>query len=399
MKKILAILFIIISLSAFAQKINYVTPNIGELGQTMDITVIGTGTHFKQLSKPGVIIENYWANRRSYITVNSISAISDLIIKVNITIDISCVLGFYSVWVDDSSTVFGTYKDSAFQVYAPLLKNITPNIATHGETLNVSIKGVNTHFKNGNNLAVSFLRRTMPMQINSVTAITNDSLIANITLNKPNDTGFYDLTVYDPMSGNLFIQKAFEVLPLIPKLLKAIPKNINSAQPLNVKIYGTNTHFTLGTTSVGYYYKDSLSTNIHINSFSAQDDSTLNCFVTFDSSAINGNYDIRVDNIFDGTIILQNALSITTGISELQNFESSICIFPNPAYDVLNISFAQQILPINISIIDMNGKILNGVNINKNKTLIDVRDFKNGIYFIQFSGKEFNTSRKIIINK
>ena len=74
-------------------------------------------------------------------------------------------------------------------------------------------------------------------------------------------------------------------------------------------------------------------------------------------------------------------------------------MYPNPANEVINISFAPQPVEVTIAVYEMTGRLLKSVTTNKNSTSLDVSDLKNGIYFVTLSGKELNTSRKIIINK
>ena len=402
MKKNILFLFIAFNFLATAQQINYASPSTSFRGQTMDITVIGTRTQFTKVNKYLIYFQSYNSTGSySDIIVNSVMAINNLRLVINITIDQKASTGFYRLCIDDSSWVFPyLIKDSAFQVNIPSLTTVSPSNGMRGETLDINITGLNTHFKFGSNLSVSFLQGNIPLLVNSVIATSNTSLIANITINSIKNLGFYRVTVFDPMSGSINIDSAFQVKPSA-FLLSAKPNRISEAQTTNIKITGTKTNFTLGLNSVTFFYHDSATSAIQVNSYNAANDSTINCNITFKSSVINGNYDIHISDYIDGNLILHNALAlaIATGIDQVQKNNASVSMYPNPANEVINISFAPQPVEVTIAVYEMTGRLLKSVTTNKNSTSLDVSDLKNGIYFVTLSGKELNTSRKIIINK
>jgi hypothetical protein len=90
-----------------------------------------------------------------------------------------------------------------------------------------------------------------------------------------------------------------------------------------------------------------------------------------------------------------NASSV--GINSL-SVKYEISIYPNPTYNILNISFAPQYSSVTINICDVQGRILRIVNTSNNNTQIDVSDLSKGIYYINFSSQEMNITSKFIIN-
>ncbi|MEI6595449.1 MAG: T9SS type A sorting domain-containing protein [Bacteroidota bacterium] len=397
MKKLFTFLFIAFALTSSAQLIS-VSPNSGYRGQTLTVTVTGQGTRFTTANVnslgfyQGTVIT-------TGLTINSVHAISNTILEINITINASNNTGLYKLSIDDGYLSLITLN-SAFQVNLPNLSYVTPNYAVRGQTLNVSITGVNTNFTQGSSLAVTFSQGSSTLLVNSVTPITNTTLTANITINPNSLFGMYSLTVNDPLAGSITKGLAFSVnAPPTPSLTLITPAKIYSAQTLNITITGINTHFTQGSTSVNFFYQGSPTSTVVVNSLIKSNDTTLVCNTTFNSSAVNGNYDVRVNNSIDGLLTLPAAFRIATGIDETQNNFSSIHIYPNPANDLINISFEQQSSAVTISIFDMTGRLSKSVNTNKNNTLMNVSDLENGIYFIAISGKDFTASRKLIINK
>jgi len=286
------------------------------------------------------------------------------------------------------------------KILIPKLTFVTPNNAQRGQTLNVTISGTNTHFTQGSNISVLFSQGSSSLLVNNVIAINDSTLIANITVKQTNTIGLHAVTVVDPIFGELTLASAFQVNAStnLPSLLRATPSRIFGLLPLNVTITGKNTHFTQGTNAVNFNYLSSPTSTLIVNSVNATNDTTLICDVKI-LGAVNGNYDILVNNTVDGPLTLSNAVNIATGINETQNSLSSLSIYPNPANDKINISFAQQSSEVSIHVFDMTGRLLKTTFTSKNNIEMDMTDLSNGIYFVTVSGKDFTTSQKIMINK
>ena len=87
----------------------------------------------------------------------------------------------------------------------------------------------------------------------------------------------------------------------------------------------------------------------------------------------------------------QNAVGINENLVRLFN------IYPNPAKDVITISE----LPIGaeLSILDINGKIMFSTSVNSNQLTINTEDFTNGLYLIHLNHSGATSSKKLIVNK
>ncbi len=288
------------------------------------------------------------------------------------------------------------------KITLPIIKNVSPASAKRGQTINIIINASNTHFTMySSSMHVYFNQGSTLLYTNSVTVLNDTTLRANIIINQNSPLGLYDVSVGDPVNGDIFLTSVFSVAAstTTPILVSSTPTRISGAQTLNVTITGSNTHFTQGSTTLSFFVQGTPSSSVHANYSNALNDSTLVSNITFFPSAGNGNYDLSTTNTVDGTLTLTNAFRIATGIDETQNNFSSIHIYPNPAKELINISFEQQSSAVTISIFDMTGRLSKSVNTNKNSTLMDVSDLENGIYFIAISGKDFTASRKLIINK
>ena len=86
--------------------------------------------------------------------------------------------------------------------------------------------------------------------------------------------------------------------------------------------------------------------------------------------------------------------SLTTGISELTN-KADFTIYPNPAYDVINVKADININGSVYSITNQAGMVLLKGKITNENTSIDISSLDNGIYFLHFGETNQNTYKLI----
>lgn len=67
------------------------------------------------------------------------------------------------------------------------------------------------------------------------------------------------------------------------------------------------------------------------------------------------------------------------GIEENQNI--NISVSPNPAHDYINIDINSNVSEI--SIFDISGRIVESVNVNNDQAIVNIKELKNGLYFIR----------------
>jgi hypothetical protein len=80
----------------------------------------------------------------------------------------------------------------------------------------------------------------------------------------------------------------------------------------------------------------------------------------------------------------------------------SISIYPNPANEILNVSFenTNKLNSVEINLFDLKGnKCLINKNLNQSKYTIPLQNLSDGIYLLQISNKSSSFSQKIIIKK
>jgi PKD repeat protein len=112
------------------------------------------------------------------------------------------------------------------------------------------------------------------------------------------------------------------------------------------------------------------------------------------SDLLPGNYSVMVQDNHSCTAVSPFVIDWETTLTEIN--ESVYSIYPNPAYDMLNVQFDGQICET-IEIYDMLGQIVNTVNPSEDNVTVDVSDMRTGIYFVKviFADKEF--THKIIV--
>ncbi len=172
------------------------------------------------------------------------------------------------------------------------------------------------------------------------------------------------------------------------------------APSVNIQLTGTSTPqiYTI-TASVGDNGTISPSGNVSVEGGSNK---------LFTITANNGYLieDVLVDNISHGAIssytftnVQANhtiSASFAAGINE-SNLQSTIYIYPNPATDyliILNNDKSERDLLISIT--DLIGRILKVVPLQNDKTIVDIADLSDGIYFINIIGENSFLTKKLI---
>ncbi len=95
----------------------------------------------------------------------------------------------------------------------------------------------------------------------------------------------------------------------------------------------------------------------------------------------NGNYTVRVTNSNGCSSLSQPFNYIWVGIAE-NAADNSLEIYPNPASGQLNIDVAQK---SDIEILNIEGQIINSINVVQNHAIVDVSGIANGLYIVRIS--------------
>lgn len=186
----------------------------------------------------------------------------------------------------------------------------------------------------------------------------------------------------------------------------------------------SNANIHVGT-DIDYYYIDlppnfnyTLNPRIH-DSYNAGDGNTYTCDATFAYSKDGVNYGESIDDIMTGNITVNNggrvyfivspyfigktgtyALEVkatrvaTSGINS--SSISELKCYPNPAIDILNIEIGEASI-LHYIITDVSGKTITEFNNNRSKLFIDIKEYNQGMYFINATNGEKTYSAKFVV--
>lgn len=295
-----------------APTLTSVNPTSGNAGQTLNVTITGNETHFKQGNKTKVTFGFNQAT--STTSVNSISITNDSQILANITVPANQPTGNYDVYVEDSVDDV-ILLPKAFNVVGapvPVLLSASPDSSIVGKTLDVTITGSNTHFQQAGTTAVSFMfnQATGTIVVNSTTALSETTLKANITIPSNAISGYYDIRTSNLVDGPLTLPKGFNITGVpIASLVSITPATGNIYDSLKVTITGVNTHFTQSNNQITFNFKSATS-SIQIVSSSVIDDQTLTANIAIAPVCVTGDYSVYVKNATDGYLALINAFHV-----------------------------------------------------------------------------------------
>jgi hypothetical protein len=221
----------IIASPSNAHSISGVTPGLGTQGQTLNVALAATGTHFVQGTT--------FANFGDGVTVNYLSVSDATDAQANITISNTTPVGYRTVtlvtggeYASSSSTGFQILPNSA------ALLSISPNSAPQGTNPNVSITASGTHFlQNATQLSL-----TGGITAGAVTVTSPTTATASLIVPANASIGVQNATV--STGGEIAsLANAFTVTGATPYLASVTPSSGQQGQTENVEIIGSLTNF------------------------------------------------------------------------------------------------------------------------------------------------------------
>ena len=309
MKNLFMYLLLIIGFSVSAQSLTSVSPNTGAAGTTINITITGNRTAFTNST---VFVFN---SGTSVLQVSNVAAQSGTSATGTITIPANAAAGVYSL-----SAVIGLSLPlqlaNAFTVTggAPTatIGTISPSQANTGQTLLVTISGVNTEFTQSSTTTSSLVNLGGGTPIVAITtfAQNDNTVLSFFSIPSTATPGVYSMLVSTTNQGILTKQNAFTInggTSGNPELASIAPTSSTKGQRLNVTITGKNTQFTQASTvevylsgNAGFYQASSTVT---------QSDTRLRATFDIPTNASSGLYDVEV--LLDGdNLVLEQSFEI-----------------------------------------------------------------------------------------
>lgn len=410
MKTILTMFsFLVMTGLAFAQtpSIVNITPNQGQRGQTLNLQITGSQTNFAQGSNITVTV----FNAATAIRANSVAVLSGTNLIANITIPQNANYQLCDVAVSGINMP-NVIKRSGFSVVnasgkIPKIKSFTPETATEGQTLNLTISGDGTLFTQASQVQASFFTQASNITVNNVSVIDDTTIVSHITIGSNINTGYYPFYVdasqegrlYSPGLGLLVYDGGSE-----PQIVAVNPKGAAIGQTLDLTITGVNVNFSQASgTFVPVFFNGA--TQLTGNNTTVLTPNMIRTtLVVPNNMNLVGSYDLLLQEFPLGSIFtLQNAfqIGVTTGIDN-RKIGKVNSIYPNPTKDELFIDTEHKIL--SFGLMNTTGQLVvvkpedleeqpNGYRISTLKYGLPP-----GFYFIRIQTIEGYTYHKILIN-
>jgi len=235
-------------------QLNSISPNSGDQGQTLSVSISGTNMNYG--SQWSGTLSNFrfsqWSGSNMFYGNSTSTSGNNLYGSVSISSNQNT--GWYDLEVYNQNTGNWVQKSSAFYVdySAPVaqINSISPNSGDQGQTLSVSISGTNMNYGSQWSGTLSDFRFSQwsgsNMFYGNPTSTSGNNLYGSVSISSNQNTGWYDLEVYN-QNTNQWVQKssAFFVNYTAPvaQINSISPNSGDQGQTLSVSISGTNMNY------------------------------------------------------------------------------------------------------------------------------------------------------------
>jgi len=350
------------------QMLLYASPDNADQGTTnLNVHIFGSNTSFLS-GTPNISFTG------TGITVNSVNVVHNFELVVNIDVDIAAPIGYRTIIYDNGAGVVLSLVNG-FRVNGPTVPTllyISPDNADQGDTLPVTIGGVNTSFNAGSTITFS----NPDISVGVPTAISPTEIQATITIAGGAATGPCDVTVDGLTLVNGFTVNAAGV----PEILTIVPDfGYQGDTNLIVTVTGLNTGFVNGGTTLSFS-----GSGITVNSVNVISPTQFTADISISSIADLGLRDVIVQtgaviaSLANGFEVLPTAPSILyivpdEGVQGFQNLNVRIVANNSNFQDgITNATFGADITVNYVQVIDSFNAVAN-ISIDPFATL-GVRD-------------------------
>lgn len=193
-----------------------ITPNTGKQGENLSVSITGLNTSFSAGSNT---VKFFSQGTESFeIYELSSTPVSNNLLNAAIAISPLAPTGTYSIGVENPTNGLLMLNNS-FTVAANTksISNVTPNNGKQGQTLSVSITGIDTKFNMGSP-TFYFMQQGSPtfeIEVFNVTATSATSANATISIDPNATLGSYNIFYFNELDGSAVKLNAFTVSPTI----------------------------------------------------------------------------------------------------------------------------------------------------------------------------------------
>jgi hypothetical protein len=317
MKKITYFLLLLVpflAITVSAQSLISISPSTGAAGQSVSVTITGSGTSFGNFTQVAL---NLGTN---IVTASDIEVVSPTEIAATLNIPSTVASGDYTLIANSGLDILqlpGAFTITGGNGTAPSIVSVSPNTGAKGQTLLVTITGANTSFNQSTSTIVTFLAAGVPIVATAVVPLSKTKLTCLLTIPANAAAGVHSLVMTTSNNGILMKAGTFTVTGSggnnSPKITSVAPNTGARGQTLNVTITGSNTQFIQSSnTTVSLFNGGS---PINANFAFATSNTSIAANFTIPSTATLGMADVEVTTSNQGTITLANGFTITQGNS------------------------------------------------------------------------------------
>jgi 6-phosphogluconolactonase (cycloisomerase 2 family) len=270
-----------------------VTPTSGQQGTTLNLQVNGIGTRWVNGLTTASLGNNNGLTVNSF-TVNNVS--QQAVLNLTIT-GTTYVPGPYTLTITTNHSAGDIEIQTLNNVFsvaqgAAIITNVSPNSSAQGTTLNVSITGQNTNFRNGVTTA-AFTPGGCPsinntdVNVANVAAMDATHATLSVAVSTTAGTGLRSLCI-TTLGEFANFGNAFTVTPGIPTLNGVSPVSAQQGQTLTLNLLGQYTRWTQGVTTATF------GQGITLQSLTVADNTHATAQISIDPLAYTGGRTVNV---------------------------------------------------------------------------------------------------------
>ena len=361
--------------SAITPSLVSVTPAFADQGTTATLTITGLNTHFGlsgTTTTPRLKYGSYQIN------ASATNIIDSLTMQVQFYLSTSYPTGLYNLIVNN--TIDGNLTlNNVFTINtgptSPIITSVSPNIASPGQTLSVSITGQNTNFQQGTS-NINLNQGNNYIYPNTVTYSSGTLINATFSISTGQQTGYYNVNVPypDPVTlthGFLVAQFCNAQYTVVPDTAHHIfiINNTTGYQPINyLWSWGDGTYDSVAYPSHTYNAAGTYTICLSITD-------SLGCTSTYcDSSYLQKN----INTIISVDVVPPLATGINPDDSGHQ-----IKIYPDPTISYITIESPSNAI---LTIFNLLGQPVKSLRTISAKTSVDVSLYPKGVYILEVTG-------------
>jgi hypothetical protein len=310
-----------------------ISPSSASQGDTVTIHIAGHNTHF--LSGIGTLKIGAY-NALYHTTINDSTVNAFFVFTYNMYTSTHYTLTL-SNSTDGNLTLANAFALNP-GLNPPSLKKIVPTYAQRGDTVTISLFGINTTFfqvTNSFSLQNNYGQSILPSNVNCI----NDTLIeAEFYFTGSDSLGKYNISVPSTnLSPTLLLNQAFTLYSNGASIMNISPDTATIGNGVTITVNSLNSHYLTATNTVLlqsiYGFAPLTGTNILVIN-----DSTLTADFNFTNSNINGKYNLIVTNAVDGTMEIDAAFTLNTSPSGpyILSVNPGMAIFNSPETITIN---------------------------------------------------------------